>query len=384
MAVRAPDPSRPRDRRHHELARTMGPTPRLRVTSAPMLVIAIPTPGGPEALTELQVPDPVPGPGEVLVGVRATAVNRADLMQREGNYPPPPGAPVWPGLECSGTVTALGDGVTTIAGDTPVAVGDDVCCLLAGGGYAEQVVVPAGQVMPLPLGPDGAPIDLVQAAALPEVVCTVWSNVFLTALLRPGETLLVHGGSSGIGTMAIQLGVAMKARVAVTAGSASKLAACTQLGATILVNYREQDFVAEVRRETDGHGADVILDNMGAAYLPRNISVLAFNGRVVIIGLQGGTRAEIDLTQLIGKRAAVIGTTLRSRPSEEKSAICDSVVEHVWPLLATGQVRPIVDQVLPLTVVGAQQAHRVLEASTHVGKVVLAREHQPKRMSRRG
>jgi putative PIG3 family NAD(P)H quinone oxidoreductase len=323
-----------------------------------MRAITISEPGGPEVLQLSEVPDPEPKPGEVVVQVTATAVNRADLMQRQGHYPPPPGAAPYPGLECSGTVLALGEDVSGWA------VGDEVCALLAGGGYAEQVAVPAEQLLPRPQR-----VDLVDAAALPEVTCTVWSNVFLTAGLRPGEVLLVHGGSSGIGTMAIQLGREAGARVAVTAGSAEKLRACQDLGADVLVNYREQDFVEVVREATGGAGADVVLDNMGAKYLARNVDVLAPNGRVVTIGLQGGRRAELDLGALLAKRAAVIATSLRARPLAEKAAIVAAVREHVWPLLDAGRVRPVIHARLPLAEAAA--AHRLLEESSHVGKVVL-------------
>jgi putative PIG3 family NAD(P)H quinone oxidoreductase len=323
-----------------------------------MHAITIPEPGGPEALVWAEVPDPVPGEGEVLVEVVASAVNRADILQRQGFYDPPPGASPYPGLECSGRIAAIGAGVSGWA------VGDEVCALLAGGGYAQKVAVPAGQLLPVPEG-----VDLKRAAALPEVVCTVWSNVFMVAHLRPGETLLVHGGSSGIGTMAIQLAKALGAKVAVTAGTKEKLEYCAELGADILVNYREQDFVAEVREATDGAGADVVLDNMGAAYLGRNLDVLATNGRLVVIGMQGGTRAELNLGQLLAKRAAVLATTLRARPPEEKAAIVASVVEHVWPLVADGIVRPVIDTTFPFA--RAPDAHRRLESSEHVGKVLL-------------
>ncbi|MEU3984790.1 NAD(P)H-quinone oxidoreductase [Streptomyces sp. NPDC026672] len=323
-----------------------------------MHAITIPEPGGPEALVWDEVPDPVPGEGEVLVDVVASAVNRADLLQRQGFYNPPPGASPYPGLECSGRVAAVGPGVSGWA------VGDEVCALLAGGGYAEKVVVPAGQLLPVPEG-----IDLKQAAALPEVVCTVWSNVFMISHLRPGETLLVHGGSSGIGTMAIQLAKAVGAKVAVTAGTKEKLDRCAELGADVLVNYREQDFVEEVGRATDGAGADVILDNMGAKYLDRNVQTLAVNGRLAIIGLQGGLKGELNLGVLLNKRAAVTATSLRARPLTEKAAIVAAVREHVWPLLAAGHVRPVVDRELPMS--QAAEAHRVLESSDHVGKVLL-------------
>ncbi|MGD3105373.1 NAD(P)H-quinone oxidoreductase [Streptomyces sp. YGL11-2] len=323
-----------------------------------MRAITIPEPGGPEALVWAEVPDPQPAEGEVLIEVAASAVNRADLLQRQGFYDPPPGSSPYPGLECSGRIAAVGPGVHGWA------VGDEVCALLAGGGYAEKVAVPAGQVLPLPPG-----LDLVTAAALPEVACTVWSNVFMIAHLRPGETLLVHGGASGIGTMAIQLAKAVGARVAVTAGGPEKLARCAELGADVLIDYREQDFVQEIRKATDGKGADVILDIIGAKYLQRNVKALAVAGRLAIIGLQGGVKAELNLAALLSKRAAITATGLRARPVSEKSAIVAAVREHVWPLIGNGQVRPIVDRTLPMP--EAAEAHRILEASTHVGKVVL-------------
>lgn len=323
-----------------------------------MHAITIPEPGGPEALVWDEVPDPVPGEGEVLVEVVASAVNRADILQRQGFYNPPPGTSPYPGLECSGRIAALGPGVTGWS------VGDEVCALLAGGGYAEKVAVPAGQLLPVPEG-----VDLRQAAALPEVVCTVWSNVFMVAHLRPGETLLVHGGSSGIGTMAIQLAKALGTEVAVTAGTKEKLDYCAELGADVLINYREQDFVAEIRQATDGAGADVILDNMGAKYLDRNVQALAVNGRLAIIGMQGGAKGELNIGALLGKRAAISATSLRARPLSEKAAIVAAVREHVWPLLAAGQVRPVVDRELPMR--EAAEAHRLVEASGHIGKVLL-------------
>lgn len=324
-----------------------------------MKAIVITEPGGPDVLVWQDVDDITPGPGEVLIDVAASAVNRADVLQRQGNYSPPPGASPYPGLECSGRIAALGPDA-----DGGFAVGDEVCALMSGGGYAEQVAVPAGQVLPVPAG-----VDLVEAAGLPEVVCTVWSNVFMAAGLRPGETLLVHGGSSGIGTMAIQLARHVGARVAVTAGSADKLERCRELGAEILVNYRDEDFVAAVREATDSVGADVVLDNMGAKYLARNIEVLAPNGRLVIIGMQGGVKAELDIGLLMRKLGAVISTSLRARPADEKAAIVASVREHVWPLIAAGDVRPIIDRMVPMA--DAAEGHRVLEASSHVGKVLL-------------
>ncbi len=323
-----------------------------------MRAVVVTKPGGPGVLAWQKVPDPVPGPGEVLIEVAASAVNRADLLQRQGHYDPPPGASPYPGLECSGHVAALGEGVEGWA------VGDEVAALLTGGGYAEKVAVPATQLLPVPTG-----VSLVDAAALPEVVCTVWSNVFMLAGLRPGELLLVHGGSSGIGTMAIQLAGQMGARVAVTAGSAAKLEACRELGADVLINYREQDFVEEVRAASNGRGADVVLDNMGASYLGRNLDALAVNGRIAVIGLQGGTRGELDLGLMMRKRAALLSTGLRARPAEEKGAIIASVREHVWPLVESGRVRPIVDRVLPMAQAG--DAHQAVEDSSHVGKVLL-------------
>ena len=315
-------------------------------------------PGGPEVLTVNELPDPEPAEGEVLLDVVATAVNRADTLQRKGVYPPPPGASDVIGLECSGTVSALGAGVSGWS------VGDEVCALLAGGGYASKVAVPAGQLMPVPTG-----VDLVSASALPEVACTVWSNVFMVAGLRAEETLLVHGGAGGIGTMAIQLAHALGARVFATAGSADKLELCRKLGADVAVSYRDQDFVEEVRRVTDGRGADVILDNMGAAYLGRNVDALAVEGRLVIIGMQGGSKGELDIGKLLRKRGAVIATALRSRPTSEKAAICAAVVEHVWPLVADGTVRPMVHTTLPLERAG--EAHRLMEEGGHTGKILL-------------
>ncbi|MET9885352.1 NAD(P)H-quinone oxidoreductase [Streptomyces sp. NPDC006430] len=323
-----------------------------------MHAITIEAPGGPEALVWADVPDPVAGEGEVLVDVAASAVNRADVLQRQGFYDPPPGASRYPGLECSGRIAAIGSGVSGWA------VGDEVCALLGGGGYAERVAVPAGQLLPVPAG-----VDLVTAAALPEVVCTVWSNVFMVAHLRPGETLLVHGGSSGIGTMAIQLAKAVGATVAVTAGGPEKLARCKELGADVLIDYREQDFVEQVRAATGGAGADVILDIMGAKYLERNLDALAVNGRLAVIGLQGGVKAELNLGALLAKRAAITATSLRARPLEEKAAIVAAVREHVWPLVEAGRIHPVVHASFPLR--DAAEAHRVMESSTHVGKLLL-------------
>ncbi len=323
-----------------------------------MKAITIPTPGEADALVLDEVPTPEVAADEVLVRVAASGVNRADLMQRQGFYPPPPGASAYPGLEVSGTISVLGDRVSGWA------VGDQVCALLSGGGYAEQVAVPATQLLPVPAG-----VSLVDAAALPEVVNTVWSNVFMTANLQPGQTILIHGGSSGIGTMAIQLARAVGARIAVTAGTGDKLQACRELGAEVLINYRDQDFVEVLSKATDGGGADVILDNIGAKYLARNLSALAVNGRLVIIGLQGGIKAELDINTLLRKCAAVIATSLRGRPAAEKAAIVAAVREHVWPLIESGQVKPVVHRTFPLA--QAADAHRELEAGTNIGKVLL-------------
>jgi putative PIG3 family NAD(P)H quinone oxidoreductase len=323
-----------------------------------MHAVVISEPGGPEVLQWAEVADPRPGPGEVLVDVAAAGVNRADLMQRQGLYPPPPGAPPYPGLECSGTVAALGDGVT---GWHP---GDQVCALLSGGGYAERVAVPAGQLLAVPEG-----VTLIEAAALPEAACTVYSNVFLTARLAAGETLLIHGGGSGIGTMAIQLAKHAGARVAVTAGSQPKLDACRALGADITINYREEDFVDSLLAATDGHGADVILDIVGAAYLARNIAALAPDGRIANIGMQQGRRAELDFGALMAKRAAISSTSLRARPKEQKASIVAAVAQHVWPAVGSGLIRPVIDAELPME--RAAQAHQIMTESAHTGKILL-------------
>jgi len=317
--------------------------------------------GGPEVLEWREVDDPAgPGPGEVAIDVVATAVNRADLLQRQGFYAPPPGASDIIGLECSGRVAALGAGVEGWS------VGDEVCALLAGGGYATRVVVPAGQVLPVPAG-----VDLVTAGGLPEVASTVYSTVFQRAAIADGEAFLVHGGASGIGTFAIQAVRALrpKALIATTAGSPEKLARCRELGADVVVSYRDDDFVARVKEATDGRGADVVLDNMGAKYLARNVDVLAPDGRLVVIGLQGGIKAELNLSALLTKRGAVHAISLRQRPEEQKAAIVAGVRAEVWPAIAAGSIRPVVDRALPLT--EAAQAHRVVESLGHVGKVLL-------------
>ena len=323
-----------------------------------MRAITLPSFGDADVLTLADVPDPVAGPGEVLIEVAATAVNRADVLQRMGLYHPPPGTSVYPGLECSGRISALGADVTGWA------VGDKVCALLSGGGYAEKVAVPVGQLLPVPVG-----LSAVQAAALPEVVCTVWSNVFQLARLQAGEVLLVHGGTSGIGTMAVQLAKRHGARVLVTVGSREKAIKAEELGAERAILYRDEDFVTVVPELTDGHGADVVLDNMGAAYLPRNVQVLATGGRLVVIGLQGGVKGELDLAALLGKRASVHATSLRARSVADKASIVAAVLAEVWPAIESGQVIPVIDQLLPLD--RAADAHRALEASQHIGKILL-------------
>jgi putative PIG3 family NAD(P)H quinone oxidoreductase len=314
--------------------------------------------GGPEVLVVREVPDPEAGPGEVVLDIAAAGLNRADLLQRQGFYPPPPGASDVLGMECSGTVASVGEGVEGWQ------VGDQACALLSAGAYATQVSVPAGQLLPVPAG-----VDLVEAAALPEVACTVWSNVFMVAALRADEVLLVHGGAGGIGTFAIQLAAQLGARVFTTAGSEEKRDFCRSLGAEVAIDYREEDFVEVVKEHTDGAGADVILDNMGASYLGRNVTALATEGRLVVIGMQGGTKGELDLNALLRKRGAIVATTLRARPAEEKAAICRSVVEHVWPLVADGKVRPVVHGTVPLDDV--RRAHELMESGSHTGKILL-------------
>jgi putative PIG3 family NAD(P)H quinone oxidoreductase len=323
-----------------------------------MRAVTLPSFGGPEVLTLAEVPTPPYGPGEVLVQVAATAVNRADTLQRMGFYNPPTGASPYPGLECSGRIAAVG---ADVAGWQ---VGDEVCALLSGGGYAEQVAVPAGQLLPVPAG-----VSLIEAAGLPEVTCTVWSNVFQLATLQPGELLLVHGGTSGIGTMALQLAARHGSRVVCTVGSDKKAKRAEELGAERAIRYRDEDFVEVVQSMTDGRGADVILDNMGAKYLGRNVDALSVGGRLVIIGMQGGTRAELDLAALMHKRASVHATSLRARPLTEKAAIVQAVLAGVWPAIESGEVRPVIDRVLPLDDVA--EAHRLMESSEHVGKILL-------------
>jgi NADPH2:quinone reductase len=311
-----------------------------------------------DQLSWREVPDVSAGPGEVLVKVAAAGVNRADLLQAAGKYPPPPGASEIIGMEVSGVIADIGSDVANWS------VGQEVCALLAGGGYAEYVAVPGGQLMPLPDG-----VDMVDAAGLPEVACTVWSNLVLTAHLGKGQLLLMHGGASGIGSHAIQVARALGVRVAVTAGSAEKLEFCRELGAEITINYRDEDFVARVQ---EAGGADVIFDIMGAAYLDRNIDALATDGQLVIIGMQGGIKGELNIGKLLGKRARVIGTTLRARPvtgPNSKTEIVQAVIGSVWPMIAEGRVRPIIGARLPIQQAG--EAHQQLTSSKVTGKVVL-------------
>jgi putative PIG3 family NAD(P)H quinone oxidoreductase len=325
-----------------------------------MHAITVREPGGPEVLEWTEVPDPVPGPGEVVVDVVASAVNRADLLQRKGAYPPPPGASDIIGLECSGRIAALGEGVEGWQ------VGDEVCALLAGGGYAEKVAVPAAQLLPIPSG-----VDLVTAGGLPEVTCTVWSNVVAVGKLAAGETFLVHGGTSGIGTHAIQVAKALGARVAATAGAPDRMERCRALGADIVIDYHD-DVPARLKEATDGHGADVILDNMGAKALAANVDALAPDGRLLIIGLQGGRKSELDLNKLLRKRGSVTAMSLRGRPVQGpngKGAVVAGVREQVWPLFADGRVRPVVHDRVPLP--DAAKAHAQLEAGGVVGKILL-------------
>ncbi len=324
-----------------------------------MKVVEVPQPGGPEALVIAERPVPEPGSGEVLVKVAAAGLNRADILQRRGFYPSPAGAPPYPGLEVSGTVAALGAGVTEFK------VGDAVCALLAGGGYAEYCRVDAGQVLPIP-----GSLDMIQAAALPEAMFTVWSNVFVFGRLQRGETLLVHGGSSGIGVAAIQLAAALGHTVFATAGSDDKCRACEALGARRAIDYKTADFVAEIGKETGGRGVDVVLDMVGGSYVARNLQVLATEGRLVMIATQGGAKGEIDVLRIMQQRLVLTGSTLRPRAAEFKRTIRDQLLQQVWPLIAAGRVRPIVDSVFALA--EAPQAHARMEGGEHIGKIILA------------
>ncbi|MGN7800773.1 NAD(P)H-quinone oxidoreductase [Leifsonia sp. 22587] len=323
-----------------------------------MRAVVVAQPGGPEVLALAEVPDPVPTAREVRIRVVAAGLNGADLSQRRGFYPPPAGAPEWPGLEVSGIIDALG---SEVAGWT---VGDRVCALLSGGGYAELVTVDAGLVLPVP-----DDVDLVEAAGLPEVAATVWSNVVDLGRLAEGEALLVHGGSSGIGTMAIQVGRALGAEVVATAGSDEKAAFCRELGAHAAVNYREQDFVEAVRAFTDGRGVDVVLDIVGGAYIARDLDALATGGRILSIAVRDREPASVDMGLLMRKRASIQGTTLRARPLEERVAVIAGVRAQLWPLLSDGRIRPVIDSVFPLE--DAAAAHRRMESSAHRGKILL-------------
>jgi NADPH2:quinone reductase len=325
-----------------------------------MKAIYIAEPGGPEVLEVREVDAPVPGQGEVLIDVVAAGLNRADVQQRRGFYPPPPGASEIPGLEVSGRIAGFGPGVTKA-----FSLGDKVVALLAGGGYAEKVAVPAEQVLRIPDG-----VDLVTAASLPEVAATVYSNLVMTAQLQAGETVLIHGATGGIGTMAIQMAKALGAKVATTAGSDEKVGTAKAfLGADIAINYKEEDFPDSLRRQNGGKGADVILDVVGAKYLAKNIDALADYGRLVVIGLQGGAKGELDLGQLLRKRAAVVATALRPRPVAEKGAIMSAVRESVWPLITDGSIRPLVAKTFPLNQAG--EAHKYFDTGDHVGKILL-------------
>ncbi len=323
-----------------------------------MTAIEIPEPGGPEALVPGTRPVPQPGPGEVLVRVAAAGVNRPDVMQRMGGYPPPPGAPDSPGLAIAGAVAALGEGVSGLA------VGDEVCALVAGGGYAEYCLAPAVLCLPVPKG-----LSLVEAAALPETFFTVWTNVFDRGRLVAGESLLVHGGSSGIGTTAIQLAVANGARVFATAGSAEKCKACEDLGAERAINYRAEDFAEVVKQATDGGGVDVILDMIGADYFARNVEVLATEGRLVVIAVMSGPKTEINLLQFMIRRLTLTASTLRPRTVAQKAVIAEALKDKVWPLIESGKVKPVMYRTFPLA--EASRAHALMESSEHIGKIVL-------------
>ncbi|PKA62189.1 Quinone oxidoreductase-like protein [Apostasia shenzhenica] len=323
-----------------------------------MRAVEITTPGGPDVLQIREVDEPALADGEVLIKVDAAGVNRADTVQRRGSYPPPKGASPFPGLECSGTVVAVGRSVDRWK------IGDQVCALLSGGGYAEKVAASAGQVLPVPKG-----ISLREAASFPEVACTVWSTVFMMSRLTSGETFLVHGGSSGIGTFAIQIAKHYGIRVFVTAGSDEKLAVCKDLGADVCINYKSEDFVARIKEETGGKGVDVILDNIGGAYFQRNLESLNMDGRLFIIGFQGGTVTEVNLSCMLARRLTVQAAGLRNRSIENKASIVAEVEKRVWPAIEAGKVKPVVHKTLPLS--EAAEAHRIMESSVHIGKILL-------------
>ena len=323
-----------------------------------MIAIEIRAPGGPEVLVAVERPEPVPADGEVLIKVAAAGVNRPDVFQRLGRYPPPPGASDIPGLEVAGTIEQLGPQVRDWR------VGDEVCALVAGGGYAEYCAAPAPQCLPAPRG-----LDLVAAAAIPETFFTVWTNVFTRGRLQAAESLLVHGGSSGIGTTAIQLARARGSRVFATAGSAEKCAACERLGAERAINYREADFVAVTRELTGGRGVDVVLDMVGGEYFARNVEALAVEGRLVEIATLHGVKAELNIQTIMQRRLTVTGSTLRARPVADKGAIATALMQQVWPLIESGAVRPLIHATFPLR--DAAEAHRVMESGVHIGKLVL-------------
>jgi NADPH2:quinone reductase len=325
---------------------------------AEMTVIEISTPGGPEVLTPVKRPVPEPAPGEILLKVQAAGINRPDLLQRQGNYPPPPGASDIPGLEAAGTVAALGEGVTGFK------IGDKVCALLAGGGYAEYVAVPAPQCLPIP-----APLTLIEAAALPETLFTCWTNLIDGGHLKAGETVLIHGGASGIGTTGIQLAKALGATVFVTAGSAEKCAACLRLGADLAIDYKTEDFVAAIKQATAKRGVDVVMDMVGGDYVRRDIEILAQGGRHVSISTQGGIEATIPIFKVMQKRLILTGSTLRPRSPAEKGRIAAALHETAWPMIAAGKLKPIIHATFPLE--RAAEAHRALEDGDHIGKIVL-------------
>jgi NADPH:quinone reductase len=323
-----------------------------------MKIVDVKAPGGPEQLAIVERDMPTVGANDVLIEVAAAGLNRADILQRKGAYPSPAGAPTNPGLEASGVVKAVGKDVTEFK------AGDVVCALLQGGGYSQFVAVDAGQVLPVPRG-----FDVVQAAALPETFFTVWSNVFEFAKLAQGETLLVHGGTSGIGVTAIQLAVALGHTVYATAGSDEKCKVCESLGAARAINYKTLDFVAEIAAVTNKRGVDVVLDMIGGSYLARNLQALAVEGRLVMIATQGGTKGEIDVLRVMQRRLKIMGSTLRAREVEFKRRIKAQLLQHVWPLLENGTIKPIVDKVLPMEEAAAAHAH--MESSAHIGKILL-------------
>lgn len=331
----------------------------MSAAASQMKIIDVPLPGGPEALVLAERPVPHPGAGEVLIEVAAAGLNRADILQRRGFYASPPGVPSNPGLEVAGTIVEVGAGVTEFK------VGAAVCALLQGGGYAEYCCVDAGQVLPIP-----GSLDMVEAASLPEAMFTVWSNVFGFGRVQPGETLLVHGGSSGIGVAAIQLAAVLGHTVFATAGSAEKCRFCESLGARRAIDYKTEDFVGEIVKATSGRGVDVVFDMVGGSYVPRNLQVLATQGRLVMIATQGGAKGEIDVLRIMQQRLVITGSTLRPRSVEFKRAIRDQLIEKVWPLLAAGRIRPIVDSVFALAEAG--KAHARMESSEHKGKIILA------------